>query len=324
MRKRRWPRRLYVREQLSIYHVQAAQKEIPYWQQYRQFLLNDRGCKPATAKNIVNTLQQFVNFWQQHYGKMEQFRPAAVKPGHVRRYLSYLKNEHNNAPSTRNGKLSALSGYYFFLECCGYLDEDDNPLRLIRRARVPSRLPVCLALEEAEKLLQAAAAGSQPERDSAILRVMLQAGLRVSELLRLRVEDIDFAERCLLIQGKGEQQRLVPLTRNTEGALKAYLAVRIPSADTVEELFLNWHRKPLTAVMLNRWFQRLCRDAGVQKPGLSVRNLRHTCMTMLLQEGAELMALKKLAGHKRLSTTQRYLHVTQGQLRKAMEKYPLG
>jgi site-specific recombinase XerD len=111
---------------------------------------------------------------------------------------------------------------------------------------------------------------------------------------------------------------------NTTTALEAYLAVRLPASDVIKELFLNRDGKPLHQVGLNRWFHRLCEKAGVQKPGLSVRNLRHTCLTLLMQEGAELMALKKLAGHKRLSTTQSYLRVTQNQLRQAIKKHPLG
>jgi site-specific recombinase XerD len=321
-KRNRWSRPLLIREQLTIYHLDAVQ-DIPYKEQYLQYLLTERGFKPGTAQNNLNTLKQFSRFLQQNYN-MHTFQPRAVTPGYVRRYLAYLKNERGNSPSTRNGKLGVLKGYYIFLEYCGYLAENDNPVQFIRRARVPSRLPVYLNLEEAEKLLQAASAGPQPERDVAILRVMLQGGLRVGELLRLRVEDVDFKDRCLFIQGKGEKERLVPFTKNTATALEAYLAVRLPASDWIKELFLNRDGKPLHQVGLNQWFHRLCEKAGVQKPGLSVRNLRHTCLTLLMQEGAELMALKKLAGHNRLSTTQSYLRVTQNQLRQAIKKHPLG
>lgn len=159
----------------------------------------------------------------------------------------------------------------------------------------------------------------------AILRVMIQAGLRVSELVRLRIADLDLGEKELKINGKGEKQRLVPLTKNTVTALKEHLVLRrLDSFANYQELFLNDKKCPFQIPQLNEWFKQLCAAAGVQKPGLTVRNLRHTCLTLLLHEGAELPALKKLAGHKSLRTTQRYLRVTQNQLREAIKKHPLG
>ncbi len=314
-------RPLFIREDLAPYDVGRAAEEIPYREQYRQFLLTERGCKPQTAGSNLNMLGQFSRFLEAEYG-LQPFRPEEVTPAHLRRYLAYLKNERGNGPATRNGKLSMLGSYYFFLECCGLMDENDNPLRLVRRAREPARLPLCLTREEAERLLETAASGPDPLRDTALLRVLLQAGLRPIELTALRAGEVDFAQQCLLVPGKGEQQRLVPLTKKTASALRAYLEEdpRNPS----EHLFVSVRGKPLTTTMLNLWFKKLCRGAGIEKAGLTVRNLRHTCLTLLLQEGADLMALKKLAGHKRISTTQRYLHVTQNQLRQAIKKHPLG
>ncbi len=101
-----------------------------------------------------------------------------------------------------------------------------------------------LNLEEAEALVKASRMDSiRPYRDHAMIRLFLQTGLRVSELLRLRVEDVDFKERCLFIQGKGDQERLVPFTENT--ALEAYLAVRRPASNPAKELFLNPRVKPV-------------------------------------------------------------------------------
>ena len=333
-RKRRtYPRQVYgrcyghslAREQLTIYDIEPVppKDETPYQEQYARFLLTERGLKPASVKNNINALRQFIRFLQQEYG-IKTFQPQAVTTSHIRRYLAYLKNQRGNSPSTRNTKLAALGSYYNFLESCGYQDEDDNPLQLISRAKVPKRLPVYLTLEEAKKLLESATAGPTPCQDNAILRVLLQTGLRASELTALRVCDVDLPQKCLLIQGKDNRQRLVPLTENTAAALQAYLELRTPVQDPAEAVFLNSSESPLRSPALNSWFKKLCSRAGVTKPGLTVRNLRHTCLTLLLQEGAPLMSLKELAGHKTVRTTQRYLHVTQNQLRKAMEKHPLG
>ncbi len=322
---RRWTRyskrRLYVREQLTGYHLEIAQ-EIPYRDKYLQFMITERGCKFKTAENNLKKLRQFARFLEREYS-MASFEPTLITPSHIRRYLVYLKNERGNSPATRNSNLAALGSYYFFLECYEYIEEEDNPTLLIRKARVPRRLPIFLTLEEAQALLRISTAGAQPERNLALLRVMMQTGLRVEELINLRIDDIDFKERTLLVQGKGNRERLVPLTRNTCLALKAYLAVRNPVSPRVSSLFLNRQGEPLTGKALYYLFQELCQEAGIDKSGLSVRHLRHTCLTLLLHAGADLMSLKKLAGHKTVWSTQVYLRVTQTQLREAMKKHPL-
>lgn len=315
--------RFYVREQLTIYHREAQQDEMPYLEQYLQSMLKERGYQPSTVRSNLSMLRQFVMFLREELG-IEHFNPTGVTSVLIRRYLAYMKNELNNCAKTRNHKLNAIAGYYHFLECYELIEEENNPTRLIRRARIRRRLPVYLTVEEAAAFLEAAASGILPQRDTAIFRLMIQAGLRTIEMDRLRVQDIDLKERTLLVQGKGNIERLVPLTDNTCLALEAYLSIRKPSSDDVDALFLNDRGQPIKAVALNELFQRYCRQAGIEKVGLPLRNLRHTCLTLLMQEGADLMALKKLAGHKSISTTQVYLHVTQRQLREAMTKHPLG
>ena len=116
---------------------------------------------------------------------MDSFEPTEVTPRHIRRYLTYLKNERGNRPSTRNTKLAALGSYYLFLECYEYIKEEDNPTLLIKRARVPRRLPIFLTADEAKDLLIASTGVAEPERNLAIMRIMIQAGLRVQEIINL-------------------------------------------------------------------------------------------------------------------------------------------
>lgn len=313
-------RRLYVKEQLTAYGVQLTY-EIPYHKQYFQFMVTERGCQASTANNNLKIIRQFARFLKQEYD-MDTFEPNEVTPRHIRRYLNYLKNERGNSPSTRNTKLGALGSYYLFLEGYEYIKEEDNPTLLIKRARVSRRLPIFLTVNEAKDLLIASTGVAEPERNLAIMRVMIQAGLRVQEVINLNMDDVDLKEGNLLIEGKGNRQRLVPLTSNTRLALKKYLQVRNPYSPLTKSLFLDLYGGPLDGKELYYLFKDLCEIAGLNKPGLSVRHLRHTCLTLLLQEGADLMALKKLAGHATLKTTQLYLHVTQGQLRDAMKKHP--
>ncbi len=317
---RRSNRRLVAREQLTGYGPKIT-LEIPYQEKYITFMLSERGCELVTVEKNLRSVREFIEYLRQEYDLIN-FVPEKIEPGYIRRYLAYLKNDRNNKPSTRNSKLSALASYYFFLECYEYVEEDDNPTLFIRKAKVPRQLPIYLTKEEAEQLIEAASRSACPERDVAILRVMIQTGLRVGELVKLRLGDIDFKERTLFIQGKGHRERLVPITENTCDALKAYLDVRHRTQTYSDAVFLNQHQNPIKQGPLYIFFKKLCLAAGVKKPKLSVCHLRHTCLTLLLQEGADLMALKKLAGHQSLRTTQLYIHVTQVQLRQAMKKHP--
>lgn len=317
---RRTSRRLYFREQLTGYGP-AADQDIPYSDQYTQFMVTERNCKPATAKNNLKMVKDFSRFLKLEYD-LDRFDPLSIEPSHVRRYLIHLKKDRENSTGTRNSKLSSLKSYYFFLECFEYIEEYQNPTLLIRKSRDHRRLPVVLNLEEIEALLKVSSYGRQGQRNLAILRLMLQAALRVEEVIRLQVFDVDIFKQTLLVQGKGDKERMVPLTDNTCKALKQYFEVRQPSDPKDLSLFLNIWGEPLNGRELYLIFKELCQQAGLERPGLSVRHLRHTSLTLLLNSGADILALKKLAGHKTLKSTQLYLRISQTQLREAMKKHP--
>jgi len=317
---RRTSRRLYVREHLTGYGP-AADQDIPYSDQYTQFMVTERNCKSATAKHNLKMVKEFSRFLKLEYG-LDTFDPLAIEPSHVRRYLIHLKKDRENSTGTRNNKLSALKSYYFFLECFEYIEEDQNPTLLIRKSRDHRKLPIVLSLEEIEALLKVSGYGRQGKRNLAILRLMLQAALRVEEVVRLQVFDVDIFKKTLLVHGKGNRERMVPLTDNTCKALREYFDVRQPSDPKNLSLFLNLWGEPLNGRELYLIFKELFQQAGLERPGLSVRHLRHTSLTLLLQSGADILALKKLAGHKTLKSTQLYLRISQNQLREAMKKHP--
>jgi len=207
---KRTSRRLYVREQLTGYGS-ATEQEIPYSDQYTQFMVTERNCKPATAKFNLKMVKEFSRFLKLEYG-LDTFDPLSIEPSHVRRYLIHLKKDRENSTGTRNSKLSALKSYYFFLECFEYIEEDQNPTLLIRKSRDHRKLPIVLNLEEVEALLKVSSYGRQGKRNLAILRLMLQTALRVEEVVRLQVFDVDIFKQTLLVQGKGNRERMVPLT----------------------------------------------------------------------------------------------------------------
>jgi integrase/recombinase XerC len=184
---------------------------------------------------------------------------------------------------------------------------------------------VFLNLEEAEALIKASRMDSiRPYRDHAMIRLFLQTGLRLDELVRLERSDINLREGYIRVRGKGDKERLLPLTEATARALQEHLERLLPASPQIEKVFLNQRGQPITWRGVQMIFDRICRQAGLVRPGLSPHKLRHTCLTLLLREGVDLMTLKELAGHASISSTAVYAHVDLDDVRNAVEKHPLG
>ncbi len=296
-------------------------ESFPYADEYINYLEVERSIALTTIKVNYSTLKKFVQFIEDGYSI--DFDPAKIKINHIRRYLSYLKNDKGNSPSTRNTKLSVIKGYFEFLDIYDYTNNKNNPAQFIKRAKTPKTLPVYLTLEESVILLEAAVKmSSHPQRDHAVFRLLLQTGCRIGELVKLKVWDLDLKEKYIRVTGKGNKQRLIPLTPNTCQALEKYMEVREKINNDEDSLFLDSSGIPLSRNIISETFKMLCLEAGIEKPNLSLHKLRHTCLTLLLKAGVDLPVLKEIAGHERISTTVRYTHVTQGEIRQALKKHP--
>ena len=298
---------------------------IPYQQEYKDYLEIECGYQPRTIVGYLEDLRVFFRFLHEyHFPATQEVDPTRVNQEHLRAFLAYLEEERSNSPYARNRKLASIKNYYKFLVLHGWMDKKDNPSRRLRKAKVPHKLPVVLSLDEAEALLKASRKSFLPYRDHAMLRLFLQTGLRLDELLQLENEDINLQERYVIVRGKGDKERMLPLTQATATALAEHLERRLPPYPPSEKVFINHRGKPLTWRGVQRIFDRLCEDAGVVRPGLSPHKLRHTCLTLLLREGVDLMTLKELAGHEDIGSTEIYAHVDLSDVRKTVEKHPLG
>ena len=133
-----------------------------------------------------------------------------------------------------------------------------------------------------------------------------------------------FEEKYVRVRGKGDKERLVPLTETTIKALQTHLERMLPRSPEIKKVFLNQHGYPITTRGVQMVFDRICGAANLIKKGLSPHKLRHTCLTLLYSEGVDLMTLKELAGHDDIGSTEIYAHVDMGDVRKAVEKTPSG
>ena len=173
-------------------------------------------------------------------------------------------------------------------------------------------------------MLESAGAFRNPELNVAMFRFFLQTGCRIGELLTLDLDRLNLKERSVRLIGKGNKERQVPLTEKTCQVVEDYFKVRRPVSELETAVFLSKDGRAISRRGVQKLFERICVKAGLSRPGLSVHKLRHTCLTLLLQEGVDLVTLKEIAGHEHLSTTEIYLHVTQKEVRNAIEKHPLG
>ncbi len=219
-------------------------------------------------------------------------------------------------PSTRARKAAAIRSFYRRGVFIGLLETD--PTSSLAGARPESELPRVLTVREVERLLAGPKGGPRGLRDRALLETIYGAGLRASEALGLRLQDIDLDVGFVRTIGKGDKERVVPLGRKAIEALRAYNErgrplLGKPGALKAPEIFLNDRGRRLSRQGLHLIIKRYARQAGLPDD-VSAHTLRHSFATHLLDGGADLRAVQEMLGHADLSTTQIYTHVTTAHL----------
>lgn len=273
-----------------------------------------RGASPYTLKAYRSDCAEF--FEVSRTAGLDPLRPG--RRG-VEVFFSALYRRH--APATIGRKLAAVRGLFRFLKRRGLVEA--NPFQGVRGPKQPRRLPDFLPVDEAFVLLDA----RHPEdpigvRDRAILEVLYGGGLRVAELVGLDLMHLDMAAREVRVLGKGRKERIVPLGSKALSALEAYLAVRSSlcrGPGDPEALFLNRLGGRLSARSVGRLLERAVLRAGLSRR-VHPHTLRHSYATHMLDGGADLRDIQELLGHARLSTTQRYTHVTLARLREVYDQ----
>ena len=277
------------------------------------YLLYVRRASPLTVKAYKTDLEIFSSFLNDHaLGAITE-----VSPRNIRRWMVHLLAQ-GRSPASVNRKVAALRSFFRFMCSNGVVKV--NPTRAIESVKVPKRLPVFLREEEMDVMLQPR---DYPDtydghRDRAILQTFYLTGVRVSELCNLTVGQVDLSLGQLLVNGKRNKQRIIPLTAALHSILFSYLQVREKEFGTAapgDALFLNAKGEPVNSHFVYRVVHRhIAEVSSVSKKSPHV--LRHTFATVLLNNGADLMAIKELLGHSSLAATQIYAHSDFEQLSK--------
>jgi integrase/recombinase XerC len=267
----------------------------------------------------LNTLRAYRSDLLEFYDVMRHCGIDPLRPSHkvVEAFFAVLGQE--GEPSTVQRKLASVRQFYRYLKKQGVVLS--NPFYGIRGPKLPKKLPDFLTVDEVFALLETKDSdeGFFGIRDKAILELMYSSGLRVSEVASLNLNSLSFEKAEVRVMGKGRKERIVPFGKKAMEALKRYLQVRseVCKDDRQKALFLNVRGGRLTPRSIQRLVQNSAVTAGLYRH-VHPHTLRHTFATHVLEGGADLRDIQELLGHSRLSTTQKYTHVT---LQRLMEVY---
>lgn len=280
-----------------------------YPQRFLNYLTVEKACSGLTVTNYSKDLASFAAFWQQRTGKALLWEQVSSLD--VRAYLAFL-NEKGYARRTVARRISALRSFYKFLVRENILEV--SPLAKVRSPKLEKKLPTFLEEVEVNELLTLPDTKPLGRRDQAILELLYATGCRVSELVGLTLERLDLGNRFVIVQGKGNKERLVPLGHSCCQALVAYYPYRMElmqryHVEQHDYVFVNNRGGVLTDRSVRRILDKYISQLALRKQ-VSPHTIRHTFATHLLAHGADLRAVQELLGHANLSTTQIYTHVT--------------
>lgn len=254
---------------------------------------------------------------------------SKIKTEQIYEFLFYTGDSRNNMWSAKARKLSAIKGLYKYLTIKKNYFED-NPAINIESPKPKKTLPKFLDLDESMLLLEAIQndpESTTKERDYCIVTLFLNCGMRLSELVGINLTDIDRELRSLRVLGKGNKERIIYLNAACQTVLKEYIAIRTsPRYENVQTkaLFLSRLNKRISTKTVQWMVYKYLDMAGLEAKHFSVHKLRHTAATLMYQSGnVDVRVLKDILGHEQLNTTQIYTHVSNENMRSAMEQNPL-
>ena len=298
---------------------------------YLHVLANERGASAHTLRAYQRELHSFAQWLIK-----DTSAPGVegVEHAHIRAYLGTLYDRGLSKASAARA-LAAIRSWFKWLARAGHIAQ--NAASLVATPRLPKHLPRVPSIEQLNRVVDSVHgdAASWPARDRAILEMLYGCGIRNAELVGLNLEDIHWANEAILVRGKGQKQRYVPLGDTAAAALRAYLAERSARLAAVTDqkesktpaLFVNLQLRGiarggearLTTRSVGRIVKRIAILGGLSSD-VHPHTLRHAFGTHLLEEGADLRAIQELLGHERLSTTQRYTQLTAAQLTEVYDK----
>ena len=291
---------------------------LPTIKLYVRYLRLERNLSPNTIEAYRNDLAHLEAFMMRNDLKLEN-----VTLEQLHTFAASL-HEYGITPRSQARVLSGVRSFFRFLVLDGVVESD--PTELLEWPSLPEHLPVVLTLEEIDRIEDSIdLSKAEGARNRAIIEVLFSCGLRVSELVNMKLSDLYLEDRVLLVRGKGNKERLVPVSNKAIADLKRWFFDRNlmkikPGVD--DYVFLNRRGAHLTRTMILIMVKRQAEEAGIKKT-ISPHTFRHSFATALLQGGADLRSIQAMLGHEKIDTTLVYTHISNEQLRKAiLEHHP--
>jgi len=286
---------------------------------YHIYLKLEQGFSPNSIEAYEMDLDKLYDWWTQ---SAISHSVADATYDDLQAFVYDYFAHSNLSTRTQSRILSGIHSFYRFLLYQHY--RDDDPSELIEMPRREQHLPETLTLDEVNHLVQAIdLSSSEGHRNRAIIEMLYGSGLRVSELVDLKLSDMYREEQYMLIHGKGSKQRLVPISPEADKWFtywmedRSHLSIQPKQEDYA---FLNRRGHQLTRMMIFTIIRRLAEAAGITKT-ISPHTLRHSFATHLLQNGADLRVIQQLLGHENITTTELYTHLDVQDLRAAILRY---
>ena len=299
---------------------------------------------PNSVKEYNYDLNMFFKYMKIHFKQTNEteFNKIFIKDfsldtlkrislNDIHAFLSYLALNQKAKPATRARKISTIRIFFSYLTQKVNLLET-NPTQNLETPKLDKRMPKYLSLDDSKKLLNVTANidDENKERDFAIITLFLNCGLRLSELVGINIQDIEFNEYKLNVIGKGNKERTIYLNKACINAINNYISVRPKegikndSKASNKALFLSKRKERISNRTVQYIVEKELRKAGLDTSKYSVHKLRHTAATLMYQYGnVDIRALQELLGHESISTTEIYTHVNNEQVRQAVESNPL-
>ncbi len=280
---------------------------------FLEYLRYERNDSPHTIRNYRLDLLQFQEFLKElRINSLNEINHLVL-----RQFLVDL-NKKNYQKTSIGRKVAALKSFIKFLNKKKLMAS--NPAKFLHAPKLDKKLPRFLELEEMRLLLEAPAkSGFRGLRDRSILETLYSTGIRVTELVGLNIEDVDYLAGLVNVRGKGSKERIIPIGEKALTVLYDYLEERKKITREPKALLLNQRGQRLTDRSINRILDHYIRLTSVSKK-ISAHVLRHTFATHLLNAGCDLRSIQEMLGHESLETTQKYTHVTLERLKKVYEK----
>lgn len=289
-----------------------------YIKSYQSYLKLERGLSKNTIENYSFDIERLCFFLEQNAIDVS---PIKISEEIIQQFIYSVSKEVNARSQARI--ISGLKSFFSYLIFEDY--RNDNPLELLETPRIGRKLPDTLAIEDIDNLIAAIdLSTNEGERNRAILETLYGCGLRVSELVNLKISDLFFDEGFIKITGKGNKQRFVPVGNLTQKYIELYknsVRIHLPIQKGHEDtLFLNRRGKQLTRAMIFTIIKELAVKINLKKK-ISPHTFRHSFATHLLENGADLRSIQLMLGHESITTTEIYVHLDRKHLTQVMNTF---